>query len=187
SRLRSLSSPDYNRMIEGWIGRAVNGVKATKIAPKDNTQEGSFNLDVEFAANSFAQLMQGRLMVFKPAIIGRLDRQTFGEGKRILPYLIDATTYSENVKIKLPDGFVVDEMPEPVGLKAEFGKYDVKYEVKDGHLLFKRSMTLNKSIVPPEKYEAVWKFFGQVRFAEQAPVVLMKNKKGQVEKTCPFS
>jgi hypothetical protein len=174
-RLRNLSSADYNRMIENWIGRGVNGVKATKIAPKDNVQEGSFNLDVEFGANSYAQLMQGRLMVFKPAIIGRLDRQSFSEGKRIHPYLIDATTYSENVKIKLPEGFIIDEMPEPVQLKADFGKYDVKYEVKDGHLILKRSMTLNKATVSPEKYDSVWKFFGQVRAAEQSPVVLMKK------------
>lgn len=175
ARLRNLSAADYNKMIEGWMARGITGVKATKITTKDTPEDGGFNLDVEFGANAYAQIMQGRLMVFKPAVIGRLDRLTFSEGGRIHPYLIDATTYSENVKIKLPQGFTVDEMPEAKQLKTEFGKYDVKYEVKDGYLLFKRSMTLNKSTVPPEKYDSVRNFFGQVRLADQAPVVLIKQ------------
>ena len=77
--------------------------------------------------------------------------------------------------VGLFDGFAVDEIPDPKQLKTEFGKYDVNYEVKDGYLIFKRSMTLNKAAVPAEKYNAVRNFFGQVRLAEQSPVVLVKK------------
>ena len=51
-------------------------------------------------------------MVFKPAIIGRLERLSFTEGKRMSPYMIDSSAYSESVRIKLPTGFDVDEVPE---------------------------------------------------------------------------
>jgi Domain of Unknown Function with PDB structure (DUF3857)/Transglutaminase-like superfamily len=172
---RSSSITDYNKQIEGWVSRGVSGAKVSKISPKDNLADGKFDLEVEFNANSYAQLMQNRLMVFKPAVIGRLDRFSLSNDKRVHPYLMDATAYTETIKIKLPQGFVVDEIPDPTALDTAFGKYNVSYEVKDGYLLFNRSMTLNKTTVPSDKYNSVRNFFAQVRSAEQSPVVLVKQ------------
>ena len=173
--LRSDSASEYNQRIEGWVTRGVTGAKVSKVTPKDDADNGKFNLDIEFSAGSYAQIMQGRLMVFKPAIIGRLERFSLSTEKRYHPYLIDSTAYAEIVKIKLPIGFVVDEMPEAAKLDSSFGKYSVTYEVKDGYLIFNRSMTLNKTTVPAEKYDSVLKFFAQMRAAEQSPVVLLKK------------
>jgi hypothetical protein len=114
-------------------------------------------------------------MVFKPAIIGRLDRLSFTEGKRQNPFMIDAETYQENVKIKLPAGFVVDEIPESTSLTTQFGTYDAKYEVTGDVLLFKRSLKLNRATVPADKYLSVRDFFGKIHTAEQSPVVLMRK------------
>jgi hypothetical protein len=173
--LRRLSSAEYTQMIENWVTRGISGAKITKTSPKDNLEEGKFDLEVEFNAFSYAQVMQNRLMVFKPAVIGRLDRFTFSDDKRVHPYLIDSTAYSETIKINLPTGFIVDEMPEPAKFESAFGKYSVNYEVKEGYLLFTRSMTLTKSTVSPDKYDSVSKFFGRIRAAEQSPVVLVKK------------
>ncbi len=175
ARLRGLSAPDYNKMIERWISRGVAGAKTTKITPLDGEQNGNFNLEVEFGANNYAQLNQGRLMVFKPAVIGRLDRLSFNEGNRQHPYLIDSEFYEETVKIKLPMGFIVDEIPESTKLETNFGKYSATYLEKDGYLLFKRSLTLNRTSVPAEKYGTVRDFFGTIHSAEQSPVVLLKK------------
>ncbi|HKX82751.1 MAG TPA: hypothetical protein VJL58_00895, partial [Pyrinomonadaceae bacterium] len=122
-----------------------------------------------------AQIMQNRLMVFKPAIIGRLDRLSFTEGKRQNPFVIDAETYRENVKIKLPTGFVVDEIPESTTLATPFGTYDAKFEVAGDVLLLTRSLKLNRSSVPADKYVSVRDFFGKIHAAEQSPVVLMRK------------
>ena len=175
SRLRQLSAPDYNRMIEGWISRGASGAKTTKIAPTDDVGGGKFSLNVEFAANSYAQIMQERLMVFRPAIIGRLDRLSFTEGKRFNPYMINATSYSESVKIKLPAGFSVDEMPEATKLEAPFGKYNASYELSGEHIVFTRSLKLNRHTVPAENYASIRDFFGRMHAAEQSPVVLIKK------------
>ena len=175
TRFRSLSVADYNRMIEGWVSRGATGSKVSKVTPKDTHHEGKFDLDVDFSAPAYAQIMQGRLMVFKPAVIGRLDRLSFTEGKRNHPYLVDATSYTESVKIKLPAGFIVDEMPEATQIQTEFGKYSAKYEVSGEFLVFTRSLNLSRATIPADKYETVKGFFGQVRSAEQSPVVLLKK------------
>ena len=175
AKLRELSAPDYKRMIEGWISHGASGARTTKVAPTDDVGAGKFNLNVEFAAPLYAQIMQDRLMVFKPAIIGRLERLSFSEGKRFAPYQIDSTAYTENVKIKLPAGFTVDELPDPVKLETPFGKYNVAYEVGPDHVMFTRSLTLNRYTVPAENYGSIRDFFGRVQAAEQAPVVLIRK------------
>lgn len=175
ARLKNLSAGDYSRIIEGWVSRGAKGAKATKISPVDNQKEGNFSLEVEFSADSYAQIMQNRLMVFKPAVIGRLDNLSFSEGKRFHPYMINSHAYSENIKIKIPEGFIVDEMPEATQIETPFGKYSVNYELKSDHILFTRSLKLNRSSVPADKYDSVRGFFGQVHSAEQSPIVLMKK------------
>ncbi len=173
--LRGLSAAEYNRIIETRISRGASGAKVTKIATSDNSSDGNFNLDVDFNANSYAQIMQGKLMVFKPAVIGRLEKLSFTEGKRMHPYMMDAKAYSETVKVKLPLGFAVDEMPEPTKIETAFGQYSAGYEVKGDTLIFARSLKLNRSTVPADKYDTIMSFFGSVRSAEQAPVVLIKK------------
>lgn len=175
SRMRRLSSSDYNRVVESWISRGASGAKTTKISPTDDVSGGKFSLSLEFAAAAYAQIMQERLMVFKPAIIGRLDRVSFSEGKRFNPFMINATSYSENVRIKLPVGFAVDELPEATKLETPFGKYDASYEVTGEHIVFKRSLKLNRYTVPAENYASIRDFFGRMHAAEQAPVVLIKK------------
>lgn len=175
ARLRRLSAPDYSRMIEGWVARGLSGAKTTNIVTKDEHSEGRFRMDLNFAAGSYGQLMQSKLMVFKPAIIGRLDRLSFTDGQRVHPYVIDGQTYSESVKIKLPVGFVVDEMPENVQVEADFGKFTAKYEVVGSDLIFSRSLKLNRATVPADKYDTVKRFFGRVNSAEQSQVVLVRK------------
>lgn len=172
--VRRMSPSDYNKMIEEWLTRGATGAKASKIQTLDHHDDGKFDLNVEFSATSYAQIMQGKLMVFKPAMVSRTDR-AFTDGKRYQPYMIDSSTYSEKVKIKLPDGFAVDEVPDATSLETPFGKYAANYSVKDGYLVFTRSMKLSRSTIPADKYDSVRSFFGSVRAAEQAPVVLMKK------------
>lgn len=176
ARLKGLSAADYNRAIESWISRGASGAKALKVAPTDDHQQGTFDLKVEFSAPSYGQVMQDKLMVFKPAIIGRLDRFALSNSeKRLNPFMIDSTSYSESVKIKLPEGFVVDEMPEPASMQTPFGTYSVKYRVNGDVLHFDRALTLNRAEIPADKFQSVMDFFGRVHAAEQSPVVLVRK------------
>jgi hypothetical protein len=172
---RHLSHPDYIKRIERWITQGAMGATVSKVEPADNNVEGKFTLDVEFAAARYAQSMQGRLLVFKPAIVSRRDDLILTDDSRKHPVVLDSEAYTETVKLKLPEGFEVDEMPNPVKLDAPFGSYKVSYEVKDGFLNFSRSMIIRGAMVPASDYEKVKRFYATMRAAEQAPVVLAKK------------
>jgi hypothetical protein len=111
---------------------------------------------VQFSAPRYGQLMQNRLLVFKPVIVGRRNAVMLTEPKRSNPIEIASTnTMNETVTFDLPQGFVIDETPDPVNLESSFGKYSTRYDTTDGKLVFTRSMTLNRATIPAEKYSAV--------------------------------
>jgi hypothetical protein len=135
---------------------------------------GRFDLDIDLTATAYAQLMQDRLLVFKPAIVSRRESLSLTEAKRKHPIVLRATAYSET-QVQLPAGFVVDEMPDPVKLDTSFGSYATTYEVKEGQLIFTRKLVQNAATIPVEQYNTVRGFFEKIRAAEQAPVVLARK------------
>jgi uncharacterized protein DUF3857/transglutaminase superfamily protein len=173
-RLFKRSSPaEYTKQIERWITRGAPAAQVSKIEPVD--EAGKFALAVEFKSASYAQSMRGKLLVFKPAIVSRRSKYYLAAEKRKYPVVLESEAYNETVKIKLPAGFNVDEMPDAAELDQPFGNYSAAFEVKDGILIFKRSLVLKAGTIPIEQYAAVRGFFGRIYGIEQAPVVLEKK------------
>ncbi|HEV7699617.1 MAG TPA: DUF3857 domain-containing transglutaminase family protein [Pyrinomonadaceae bacterium] len=175
AKVQLLSDSDYKTDLQRWLTSRVKGGSIVNSVPIDRKSNGEFDLDLDFSAPVYAQLMQGRLMMFKPAMVGRLDQFTRLEGKRVTPMMIDASSYNETIRIKLPAGFTVDEMPDADKIETPLGRYSSKYELAGDYLIFTRSLELNRSIVPASKYDDVGRFFSVVRGAESSPVVLIKK------------
>jgi Domain of Unknown Function with PDB structure (DUF3857)/Transglutaminase-like superfamily len=173
--LKALSRQEYFEMIERWVTRGVAGASVVKLEPSDEREEGRFRLELEIKAARYAQLMQERLLVFKPAIVSRRDSLFLTEPTRKYPVVLSPNAYTETVRVKLPDGFALDELPDALSLEAPFGTYAANYEVKDQHLVFTRSLTMQAASIPVEQYAAVRSFFERIRATEQSPVVLARK------------
>ncbi len=172
---RRKSQPDYMKMIERWVTSGATGAKVIKVEPSDNNVEGKFGLDVEFTVPNYAQSMRGKLLVFKPAVVFRREQVVLIGPKRKYPVVLKSEAYSETVRVKLPEGFEVDEIPDATRLDAPFGKYSASWEVKEGYLIFTRSCVIQATTIPAEQYLLVRVFFDRMRGAELAPVVLAKK------------
>ena len=175
SQFRRGSKVDYLKIIEGWISRGATAAKVSNLEPKDDKAAGRFDLSVDFSAPSYGQLMQDRLLVFKPAVVARREALSLTEAIRKYPVVLDSHAFTETVRMKLPAGFEVDEMPDPVKLDTAFGSYKTSYEVKDGELVFTRSLAQKATTIPSEHYQSVRSFYEKMRAAEQAPVVLARK------------
>ncbi|MDQ1708295.1 MAG: hypothetical protein QOJ88_1506 [Pyrinomonadaceae bacterium] len=174
-QFRRLTPDSYRKMIEVWVGHGATGATVSRVDPKDHNEGGGFDLDVDFAARNYAQLMQDRLLVFKPAIISRQESLSLTEPLRKHPVVLDARSFSETVHVRLPAGFAVDELPDPLKLDTTFGSYSTTYAVKDGELVFTRNLAQHAGTIPVAEYQTVRSFFERIRAAEQAPVVLVKQ------------
>src|ERR1051326_7520307 len=168
---RHLSKPDYQKVIERWIAAGATEAKISRVEPHDDTVAGGFDLDVEFQAPRYGQLMQDRLLVFKPAIVSRKETLALTDATRKNPVVLTANAYSETLRLKLPTGFNVDELPDPLKLDASFGSYVTNYEVKGGELVFTRKLVQKAGTIPVTQYNTVRTFFQKIRASEQAPVV----------------
>ena len=175
SEFRRMSKPEYTGMIERWLTEGATAARLSKMEPSDNSADGRFTLNVEFSAKTYGQLMQGRLMVFKPAIVSRREDLTLTAAKRLHPVVLRAASYSETVNVQLPAGFTVDEVPDAVKIETPFGSYVTSYEVKDNKLVFKRKLSQQATTIAASDYEMVRKFYESIRAAENAPVVLAKK------------
>lgn len=172
---RQLPRTEYDKAIERWIGRGAPGAQIAKVEPSDAHLDGRFNLDVEFTVPNFAQVMQGRLIVFKPAFMPPPERFFLTEEKRRHPVVLQPAAYKETVRVKLPAGFDVDEVPDATKLDTPFGSYATSYEVKDGHLLFTRAFKQTAVTMPADQYKTIQDFYARIRAAEQSPVVLARK------------
>ena len=170
-----LSRPDSFRVIEGWVTSGATTAKVSKVDPSDKTAEGKFDLDIDFSAVAYAQLMQNRLLVFKPTFVSRRDFLLLTEPTRRYPIVLDSHTFSETVHVKLPAGFAVDELPDPLKLEAPFGSYKTTYEVKGEELIYTRTLAQRASTIPADQYQSVRSFFERIRASEQSPVVLTRK------------
>lgn len=172
---RSLSANDFNKAIEAWLTRGATGAKLVKMTPEDKQSEASFNLDIEFSASLYGQLMQNRLLVFKPAIVNRANSIYLTEKTRQYPIVFDSDSFEETTVFNLPKGFVVDEMPDAMNMETPFGKYTTSYKVEDGKLYYTRLLIVNRTTVSVDKYNSVRDFYAKMRDAEQSPVVLLRK------------
>lgn len=173
--LRRAPLAEYNKIIEKWVSRGVPSATVSKINPVDKSTENKFELEVNLKSANYGQLMQNKLLIFKPVVVDRLNSLWLTDVKRTQPVVMDSTSFVETAVFNLPQGFVVDETPDAANLETPFGTYSANYEIKTDKLIFKRSLVLKATTVPVEKYSSVKDFFTKIRATEQAPVVLVKK------------
>jgi hypothetical protein len=171
---QGLPRTDYQRVIETWLATGISGVKTSRVEASDD-ETGHFRREIDLTSERYGQLMAGRLLIFKPALVSRQESLFLTDPKRKLPVVLNARAYAETAHIKLPAGFAVDELPSPVKLALPFGSYDMQIEAQGDEIVFTRRLTTEAVTIPAEQYAAVRGFFEKIMAAEQAPVVLARR------------
>jgi hypothetical protein len=176
SEYRESTPAQFSRIIDGWISRGARAARVSRVEPKDlMTEDGAFELRVEFAAQNYAQSMGGQLLVFKPAVVPRRAFTGLNESRRVTPVLLEPNSYEETIRITLPENFAVDELPASVEITRPFGSYSLAGEMREGVLHFQRTYVVRAAEIPTDRYEEVRSFFEGINRAEQKPVVLKRK------------
>ena len=150
----------------------------SQLAAEDRFEQDKFELKIDFASPNFAQSMQGRLLVFAPAVldIPRSSAPAFQQvEKRVNPVVLHAALYRKTVRVKLPDGYTVDEAPSALKLDADFAKCDLTFKQEPGVLVMTEELRTEAAVVPPDQFDKVKKFFDTCRGADHQNAVLVKN------------
>ena len=169
---REQPKADYVTMIERWIARGVPGAKASGIEVVD--QNEAFITKGKFSSPRYAQMPQSRMLIFRAAPLRHSEAARLTEKTRKYPVVLDADALEETVRIALPAGFRVDELPETVHLDSPFGNYEATWKSEDGAMTFRRKLEMRAQSVPAAQYKELRQFLDSVNGSAQSPVVLIK-------------
>jgi hypothetical protein len=113
------------------------------------------------------------MMIFKAALLSHANlRHT--EKTRKYPLVVDTDALHETVRIQLPTGFKVDELPDAVHIDSSFGKYEATWASESGAILFKRTFEIPAQTVAVSQYSEFKHFLDRVAVSGDSPVVLVK-------------
>jgi transglutaminase-like putative cysteine protease len=165
----------YLRQVLGFFSERASGITLSKLDSSDQFDENNFRLNLAAGSPAYGQLMQRRLLVFNPSIL-QPDRRMFPVNEtRAEPIVLRAETYRKHVRIKLPAGFTIDELPQAVKRHSEWGEFSITFEQKAGELLMEEDLKIDAATLPPDHYKEVKKFFDEFSGADQQQAVLLKN------------
>ncbi|MGH9588703.1 MAG: DUF3857 domain-containing transglutaminase family protein [Acidobacteriaceae bacterium] len=124
-------------------------------------------------ASSFAKTV-GNMLLVRPRVVGS-DAFYTKDGPRHYPVEFSSTgDWRDAFDLKLPAGYTVDELPDPVNLDTDFASYHSEVTAKDGVLHYSREYKVKKLELDADQYAAVRRFEGQIYNDENRNAVLKK-------------
>jgi hypothetical protein len=171
---KELEKAEFRKLMEGWISETGSGAAVKSLDVTEGAND-ALHVEVAFATPRYAKSMQGVLLVVKPSVLPPRERVYLAETTRKYPVVLNAESFDETMRMKLPDGFEVDELPRPMVTKTDFGSLSTSCEVKDGYLTYHRAYTVKAGVIPVDRYKEARTFFGSAYGAGAQPVVLAKK------------
>jgi hypothetical protein len=165
----------YREQMEAWVAKSGPGARlgALDLTPQP---PDAVRLALDFTTPAYAKAMRGRLLVVKARVLPGRNRVNLFETSRKYPVVLDAQAFEERMRMKLPEGFVVDELPRPSQGRSAYGEHSASCEVKDGYLSCRRSMKVSAAVIPVEQYAEARNFFAWVN-TDGEPLVLSRQAK----------
>jgi transglutaminase-like putative cysteine protease len=172
----ALESPsEIRREAEHSLSRTVGAVTLGALTHTDARNKDQLDVHTEYAAEQFAQSMQGRLLVMKPGTLIAGGHYFFPAEERKLPVVLHAAEWHGTVRLHLPDGFRVDETPDPVDIEGPYGVFKASWTPGENEIVLRQTLEIKSLTAPAGEYKAVRDFFEHVYGAESAPCVLVRR------------
>ena len=166
---------EFEAGLHRFLADTMHAPKIRRAATKDNFEAATFTVTFDFETTHYGKMMRDELLIVNPVLVARQSGKALKKEKRTQPVRIQPEAFTERNEIELPEGYRVEESCPPVDLKAPFGAYTAKTEIRDNRLFFERTLELRAATLPADDYEVARLFFEKILQAEQSPVVLKRN------------
>ncbi|MCU1255947.1 MAG: hypothetical protein JWM83_2246 [Candidatus Angelobacter sp.] len=166
---------DRKKLVERMLGRTVSNfqINGLEVVNADEIDKDLI-LRYKFSADHYAK-SAGQLLLVRPHVVGELAGAWEVNKPRHYAYQFDAPFLdNDSVEITLPEGFMVDELPEPAKSSFPFGQYVSKTENSGNILKYTRQYKMDSTLVSMEQMDQLKKLFGQINSDEKNMAVLKK-------------
>ncbi|HEU5458091.1 MAG TPA: transglutaminase family protein, partial [Terracidiphilus sp.] len=128
-------------------------------------------LNFAFSAGAYAHTA-GNLLLVRPRVVGS-DGLAFDDAPRTVPINLRATgEWKDSFDIKLPAGYVVDELPDAVNVDVGFASYHAKSTAAGGVLHYERDYEVKQVQIPTAQAADFRKLEGAILGDERGTAVL---------------
>ncbi len=165
---------ELQKRFERGFTRRLGGVTIKSVAANGSADD-RLVVNVDLTAERFGQLMQDRLLIVRPGALSSGGEYIFTSRKRSSPVKLEADLRHDSIKVKLPDGFKLDELPAPAKVESAYGSIQGSWAVHDGEIVMEQTLEIRDMVAPASDFAKVRDFFDRVAGVEGAPVVLIRQ------------
>ena len=158
------------RLSQDFTSFNVSGFKIENVASLNKPVTTTFTLSAE----RYGRTM-GSLLMVRPRVLGS---QGFELDRKHRTYPIDlreTMLASDDYTITLPEGYAVDELPEPVKLDVGFASYESSTKLDGNALHYTRTYTVRELSLPADRYDDLQKLAAAIEADEQNHAVFKKK------------
>jgi hypothetical protein len=153
-------------------GVVLNSVEFVQPPALDKPSEVHYKL----MASQYAHTA-GTLLLVRPRVVGSYT-MPFDDKPRQVPIDLDATgRWHDSYDIALPDGYVVDETPDPVDVDVDFASYHSTVTAKGNTLHYEREYVVKQVEIPAARATDFRKLESAILMDEKGTAVLKKAVK----------
>jgi hypothetical protein len=145
------------------------------VTKKDNA--GSFVTELEMKVEKIPEFMAGTKMFISPRQYKLcLEKLPKAENRKYDYYFYRPYQKTDTTVLQLPEGFVVDALPQGKELKCRYASYATKYWYDESKksIYSTATMALNQLHIPVADYAEVKKFFEDVVQDDAQRIVIKK-------------
>lgn len=175
SFLQHESDNDRKKIIERLVGNSLSNFQIDHyelVNASDIDQD--LIVRFNFSAAHYAK-SAGPMLLIRPRVLGELAGPWDANKPRHYAYEFRGPFVDRDiVEITLPEGFMVDELPDPAKASFPFAQYASKTESAGGVLKYTREYKQTATRVPIEHMDELKKLFSQINIDEKNMAVLKR-------------
>jgi hypothetical protein len=147
---------------------------ATESAQNMQDMEEKFVVKYQISAPAYAKTA-GNLLLVRPRVLGS-DAEALDDKPRTYPIdLRVEKTWRDTFDVKIPAGFVVDELPDPVNMDTGFAAYHSEVKAEQNVLRYSREFVVKELVLKPAEYDQLKKLEAAITADESRNAVLKKQ------------
>lgn len=153
----------------------INNLKINKTSFSNDKEKIAFIENVQISAVNYGAISGNKILFIVNAY-----NQYSGNLKKIRnrhnPFEIQRGFLdNDETNIVLPNGFIIEALPDNIELTTKYGIYKTEIIKKDvANLIYKRSFLLKKGLYPKEEYEEFRLFIEKIKRNDNSKIVITK-------------
>jgi hypothetical protein len=157
-------------MARDFTAASMTGLKVENVDALNKDLTTAFDL----RASHFASFT-GPLLMVRPRVLGSYELDVDRKVRHVAINLKQTMQGTDEFDIELPEGYVVDELPDPVKVDLGFASYVSSTELHGRVLHYSRTYTVRQVTVPAAKYAEVQQLAAAIAADEESQAILKRG------------